>query len=205
MFENHTRPEAMGALWALIAATNDRLLEEAGDLNLVLEEDRVSVHGATIVMAAFTHIGQKARFNDETFGMYYAGRSQETAIRETVHQREIIAQDAGLSSTEFSLRVFIGTVKKHLHDVRAVKYKFLHDRKPRPEDHPRAQKFALQLRETGSWGLVYNSVRHNGGECIAAFRPPAISLPTQAAHLIYVWNGKKITEVYQRSEPIIEF
>ncbi len=205
VFESHIPPEAMGALWALIAETNDRLLEEAGDLNLVPEEDRVSGHGATVVMAAFTHIGQKARFNDETFGVYYAGRSQETAIRETVHQREIIAQEAGLSPTEFSLRVYVGTVKKHLHDVRASKYTFLHDDNPRPEDHPRAQAFARQLREASSWGLVYNSVRHDGGECIAAFRPPAVSLPTQGAHFVYVWNGKKITEVYERSEPIIKF
>ncbi|MCW9023089.1 MAG: RES family NAD+ phosphorylase [Gammaproteobacteria bacterium] len=205
VFETHTTPKAMGALWDLIAETNDRLLEEAGDLNLVPEEDRVSGHGATVVMAAYTHIGQKARFNDETFGVYYAGRSQETAIRETVHQREIIAQEASLSATEFSMRVYIGTVKKYLHDVRAPKYKFLHDKKPKPEDHPRAQVFARQLREAKSWGLVYNSVRHEGGECIAAFRLPAVSLPTQGAHLVYVWNGKKMTEVYERSEPIIKF
>lgn len=205
VFEIHTSPEKMGALWDLIAETNDRLLEEAGDLNLVSAEDRISGTGATVVMAAFTHIGQKARFNDETFGIYYAGRSQETAIRETVHQREIIAQEAGLSPTEFSMRVYIGTVKKYLHDVRAAKYKFLHDDNPRPEDHPAAQAFARQLREAGSWGLVYNSVRHDGGECIAAFRPPAVSLPTQDAHLVYVWNGKRITEAYERSEPIIQF
>lgn len=205
VFESHTSPERMGALWDLIAETNDRSLEEAGDLNLVPEEDRVSGTGATVVMAAFTHIGQKARFNDETFGVYYAGRSQETAIRETVHQREIIAQEAGLSPTEFNMRVYIGTVKKYLHDVRAPKYKFLHDDNPGPEDHPGAQAFARQLREANSWGVVYNSVRHDGGECIAAFRPPAISLPTQGALLVYVWNGKKITEAYERSEPIIKF
>lgn len=205
VFESHTPPERMGALWDLMAETNDRLLEEAGDLNLVPEEDRVSGTGATVVMAAFTHIGQKARFNDETFGVYYAGRSQETAIRETAHQREIIAQEAGLSPTEFSMRVYIGTVKKYLHDVRAPKYRFLHDDNPRPGDHPGAQAFARQLREAGSRGLVYNSVRYDGGECIAVFRPPAISLPTQGALLVYVWNGKKMTEVYERSEPIIKF
>jgi len=204
VFDTHTPPEVMGALWELIAETNDRLLEEAGDLNLVPEQDRVSGNGATVVMAAFTHIGQKARFNDETFGVYYAGRSQETAIRETVHQRAIIAEEAGLSPTEFSMRVYIGTVKKYLHDVRAPKYKYLHDKNPKPEDHPEAQSFALQIREAGSWGLLYNSVRHKGGECIAVFRPPAVSLPTQGGHLVYVWNGKKIIEVYERSEPIIK-
>ena len=204
-FEKHVPPDMMEALWALESQTNSRLLDEAGDLRLVAPEDRVSGPGATIVMAAFTHIGYPSRFTDGSYGVYYAGRSEETAIRETVHLREIIARDAHLDAGQFEMRVWLGQIQRPLFDITGSKYDQLHDDAPRPEDHPKAQAFAKQLRAEGAWGLYYRSVRHKGGECIAAFRPPAVSLPTQGALLVYVWNGEKIVHVYSRSEPIITF
>lgn len=204
-FERHVPPEMMGALWALEAETNPRLMDETGDLELVRPEDRVSGPNASIVMAAFTHLGYPSRFSDGSYGVYYAGRSMETAIRETAHHREIIARDAALSAGEFSMRVWTGEPAKPLHDIRAEEYEELHDPAPRPEDHPRAQAFSRELRMGGAWGIVYRSVRHAGGECIAALRPPAVTLPMQGAHLIYVWDGERITHVYEKSEPLIRF
>jgi hypothetical protein len=205
LFERHVSPELMGPLWELEAETNPRLMEQAGDLRRVREEDRVSGVGASIVMAAFTHIGRATRFSDGSYGVYCAGRSLETAVRETVHHREIIAADARLRPDEFSMRVWIGTVRRFLHDVRGPGYRPLHDPAPRPEDHPLAQAFGKTLRAESSWGLVYRSVRHEQGQCIAAFRPPAVSLPTQGAHLVYVWDGARITQAYERSAPIFVF
>ncbi|MGF1643365.1 MAG: RES family NAD+ phosphorylase [Thiotrichales bacterium] len=204
-FERHVPAGMLDALWALEAQTNPRLREETGDLRRVAEVDRVSGPGASIVMAAFTHIGWPSRFSDGGHGVYYAGRSLETAIRETVHHRERIARQAALSATEFSLRAWVGTPRKPLHDLRAPVYAPLHDPAPDPADHPLAQAYGKALRAAGAWGLLYNSVRHPGGECIAALRPPAVSLPTQGAHLVYVWNGERITHVYEKSEPIIRF
>lgn len=204
-FERHVPPELMGALWALEAETNPRLMDQTGNLELVRSEDRVSGPNATIVMAAFTHIGFPSRFSDGSYGVYYAARSLETAIYETAHHREIIARDAALSADEFSMRVWIGEQAKPLHDIRGDGYAGLHDSAPRPADHPHAQAFGRALRMAGAWGIVYRSVRHDGGECIAALRPPTVTLPAQGAHLVYVWNGARIVEVYERSEPIVRF
>jgi RES domain len=204
-FERHVPPELMGALWALEAQTNARLRDEVGDVALVRPEDRVSGPGASIVMAPFTHAGHASRFSDGTYGVYYAGRALETAVRESVHHRQIVASDAGLGPDEFSMRIWIGAVRRSLHDLRGPQYEALHDAAPRPEDHPLAQSFGKTLRMAGSWGMVYRSVRDAGGECIAALRPPAVSLPTQGAHLVYVWNGSRITQVYERSEPLMTF
>ncbi len=204
-FERHVPPELMGPLWALEARTNPRLMQEAGRLELVRPEDRVSGPGAGIVMASFTHIGGASRFSDGTYGVYYASRSLTTAIRETVHHRQIIAQDASLGPDEFSMRAWVGSLRKGLHDVRSAEYLDLHDAAPRPEDHPVAQAFGRMLRARDSWGILYRSVRHEGGQCIGALRPPAVSLPTQGAHLIYVWDGARITHVYEKSAPIMWF
>lgn len=202
-FEKHVPAELMEALWALESQTNTRLQEETGDLRQVAMEDRVSGPGASIVMAAFTHIGHSTRFTDGSYGVYYAARHKETAIRETVHHREIIARDAHLAAGEFEMRVWVGHIQKPLHDIRASDYDYLHDDAPRPGDHPQAQAFARQLRNRGSWGLYYRSVRHEGGECIAALRPPAVTLPIQGDLLVYVWTGEKMAYVYSKSEPII--
>jgi hypothetical protein len=204
-FEQHVLPELLGPLWELEAETNPRLMMEAGDIGLIPNDDWVTGPGASIVMAAFTHINHATRFSDGNFGVYYASRKFETAIRETVHHREIIAADAQLGPDQFDMRAWIGQIKKPLHDIRAPRYKDLHDPAPRPEDHPLAQAFGKMLKQQDSWGLIYNSVRNPGGECIAALCPPAVSLPTQGAHLVYVWNGEKITEVFERSAPIISF
>ncbi len=191
------------ALWQLEARTNPRLREQAGELHRVAPGDRVSGPGATVVMAAFTHIGYPSRFSDGSYGVYYAGRRLETAIRETVHHRELIARDARLGPDQFSMRSWVAQLRKPLHDIRDAGFAPLHDPDPRPEQHPLAQEFGRRMREQRAWGLVYNSVRHPGGQCIAAFRPPAITLPSQGAHLIYVWNGERITEVFERSAPLI--
>ncbi|MCB5945900.1 RES family NAD+ phosphorylase [Acidocella sp. KAb 2-4] len=62
------------------------------------------------------------------------------------------------------------------------------------------QVLAYHLREAGSYGIAYNSVRHAGGECVAVFRPKALSNCRQERHLCYVWDGEAISTVYEKSE-----
>jgi len=144
-------------------------------------------------------------FSDGGYSVYYAGRSLETAIHETVCHKQIVFGDAKLGPAEFGMRVWVGTVRKHLHDIRGASYKDLHDAAARPADHPLAQAFGRTLRSHGSWGIIYGSVRHDGGEYIAALRPPAVSLPVQGGHLIYTWDGNRITHVYEKSDPLVTF
>jgi hypothetical protein len=73
-----------------------------------------------------------------------------------------------------------------------------------PENYNRSQAIGLEIKKADAWGIVYNSVRHSTGECIAILRPPAISLPVTAIkHLKYVWNGTKIHHIYEASESLI--
>jgi hypothetical protein len=93
------------------------------------------------------------------------------------------------------MRAYVGRVRKPLLDVRGERYRDLHS----PDDYSVPQSFASPQRAAGHWGLVYNSVRHPGGLCIAAFRPPAVSIPTQGPALAYVWDGGRISTVYEKS------
>jgi hypothetical protein len=192
-FEDLVDASEMETLWEIEKLTNDRLLQEVGNIFLVKPEDRVSGLGASVVMAAFTHIHYPSRFTDGSFGIYYASLSRETAIRETVYHRELFLQATQEEALELTMRVYAGKVLKPLHDIRGKDYKHLHH----PTHYSESQNFGYELRNINAWGLIYNSVRHPGGCCIAALRPPAISIPIQAAHLKYIWNGKKIIDVLE--------
>ncbi len=49
--------------------------------------------------------------------------------------------------------------------------------------------------DAGSNGIVYDSARHDGGECVAVFYPDLVAPCVQAEHLIYRWNGVRIEAV----------
>ncbi|MDP9025784.1 MAG: RES family NAD+ phosphorylase, partial [Candidatus Eremiobacteraeota bacterium] len=66
----------------LEAATNPRVLDEAGELAMVRPHDRIAGAGTTPVMAAFTHT-MPSRFSDGSYGVFYAAHDEATAIAET--------------------------------------------------------------------------------------------------------------------------
>jgi hypothetical protein len=190
LFEDVLNPADLEMAYALESMTNDRLLDQCGVLRRVAVEDRVSGPGSTPVMAAFTHIGKISRFTDGTYGIYYAANSQPAAIAETrFHQQRFLAA-TNEPDIELTLRTYVNQVVKPVHDVR-TDFPELHD--PDPARYAAPQAFARALREGGSWGLLYNSVRLEGHECVAAFRPPAVSLPVQGKHVRYVWDAKSQT------------
>lgn len=191
------------ALFAVQRRVNPRLRQALGTLQRVRSGDVVSGVNASVVMAAFTHSGHPSRFSDGAYGIYYAARTLETAIRETAWHREREARLASLESQAFHQRVFVGTIQQSLYDVRRAEFASLHH----PDDYATPQAFARQLRtsDPSAWGVAYHSVRHQGGHCIAAFRPPAVSLPSQGAHLVYDWDGSRITAVFEQSAPLLTF
>jgi hypothetical protein len=200
VFENIVGAHQMETAWYIESLTNDRLRDESGAAPLVAPEDRLQAPGASIVMAAFTHIGRPSRFSDGSYGVYYAARTLETAVRETAYHRARFLAATQEAPGEIDMRAYVGRPLKPMLDIRGAKYDALHD----PQDYSAAQAFAKPLRDAGNWGLVYRSVRHPGGECVAAFKPQAVSVPIAGAALAYVWDGTRISQVYEKSEVLFE-
>jgi len=196
-FEQLVDPELMDELYFIESLTNDRLRDEAGDIALVPAEDRITGPGASPVMAAFTHVSPNcpSRFSDGSHGLYYASKTLDTAIEETKHHRARFLAYTNEDAGEISMRVYMGNVIKPMHDVRGDGFEQLHN----PDDWTASQAFGQAMKTINSWGIVYRSVRDAGGECIAALRPPAVSIPKQGAHLSYVWDGVGITDVYRKT------
>ena len=59
----------------------------------------------------------------------------------------------------------------------------------------------LELRERGSWGVRYPSVRDAGGECVAIFRPRALRHAKAATHIALHWDGERISHWFAKEEP----
>jgi hypothetical protein len=195
-FERLVAPELMNDLYYIESLTNDRLRDEVGDIALVPAEDRISGPGASPVMAAFTHVSpaSPSRFSDGSYGVYYAAKTLETAIAESKHRRAVFLAYTHEDPGEIDMRAYIGEVAKPMHDIRGDGYEHLHQ----PDDWTASQVFGKAMREIKSWGIVYRSIRDPGGQCIAALRPPSVTIPRQGPHLSYVWDGNSISQVYEK-------
>lgn len=194
VFERVADPGDWEALLAIEQLTNPRVREDWGEISIVPVEERVSGPGASWVMAAFTHLGRPSRFSDGSYGVYYAARVLETAVRETAyHFARFLRATAEPRGTEMQVRVLVSSGVAHpFHDVRSG-FPALHD----ADDYSAAQAFAKTLRKRGSSGIVYSSVRHEQHDCLAVFRPRAIPRPQQGAHLAYHFDGERIDRYIQ--------
>jgi hypothetical protein len=198
LFETLVSPDELEIAYAIEGLTNDRLRASAGELHRVPKEDWITGPNASVVMAAFTHAGRPSRFTDGSFGVYYAALEEDTAVAETVFHAERFMKETAEPPLELERRCYVGTVLEPFDDLRGQRFADLRD--PDIGSYPRSQAFAAERRAAGAWGLDYPSVRHRGGECIAAFRTRAVSLPVQGKHFRYHWNGERIDRVLTVSE-----
>lgn len=196
VFDRVADPADLDAVFAIEALTNPRLREEAGALKLVPPLRRISGPGSTPVMAAFTHLNPEgSRFSDGTWGVFYAARSVATAVEETVYHRQRFMAATAEPACEMQMRCYRTSVGSKLHDIRGG-WPAAHD----PDNYAASVTLARELRAGGSNGIAYRSVRHAGGECLAAFHPDVVAPCIQAQHLIYRWDGSRITQVLEVSE-----
>jgi hypothetical protein len=196
LFDRIADPADLEAVFAIEALTNPRLREEAGALQLIPRARRISGAGATPVMAAFTHLNPLgSRFSDGTWGVFYAGHSVATAVEETVFHREQFLAATGEPPCDLQMRCYRTRLDSKLHDLRGG-WPAVHD----PDSYAASIALARQLLKDGSNGVVFDSVRDPGGECVAAFYPDVVEPCTQAMHLIYRWDGRRIAQVLKVSE-----
>lgn len=197
LFEAVADPADLEAVFQIEAMTNDRLREEAGDLALVPPEDRIAGPGTSPIMAAFTHLNPEGdRFTDGSYGVFYAGRTLGTAIAETRHHRTRFLAATDEPAQELDMRVYAVDLHAALHDIREMRG--THAALYHPDSYAVAQETARRLRDEGANGIVYASVRDEGGECAAVFRPRFLSNCRQERHLTYVWDGSAISTVYEK-------
>ncbi len=197
LFERVVDPADLDAVLEVEALTNPRVRTEVGALHLVAPDDRVSGPGTSVVMAAFTHVNPEgSRFSDGSYGVFYAGRELETAVAESKHHRERFLRATGQGRIEVDMSAFGLDLVGDLHDLRGRRsdYPEVHA----VNDHSAGRRLAAGLREDGANGIVYESVRHPGGECAAVSRPKLLSRVRRTRRLCFVWDGREIAWIYEK-------
>jgi hypothetical protein len=198
LFERVADPEDLDAIFELESLTNDPLREEVGEIHLIPAADRITGRGAGYIMAAFTHRNPTgSRFSNGTYGVYYAANTLDTAIAETRYHREQFMRATSEPPMELDMRVLVADLDQTLHDLRGMQgaYANVYD----SDDYSASQSLGHRIRAQNSWGIAYDSVRDQGGECVAILRPPALSNCRQERHLCYVWDGERIRSIYRKS------
>ncbi|MCY4611726.1 MAG: RES family NAD+ phosphorylase [Gammaproteobacteria bacterium] len=197
LFERVAEAQDLEAVFELDGLTNPRLRDEAGGIQLVPSETRVSGPGASVIMAAFTHLNPNgSRFSDGTYGVLYATKHLDTAVAETKHHRERFMRATSQPRMELDMRVYLIDLQGEFHDLRGQKMA----QSPiyHTDDCSAGQRLGKTLHQSGSDGIVYDSARRAGGECAAVFRPSVLSNVRQGKHLCYVWDGRQIVTVYEK-------
>lgn len=193
LFEDIADPADWPLLISAEQKTNPRIMATIGNLDLVPVDRRVGGHGASYLMAPFTHVSPSwpSRFTDGNYGVLYAGREFETALFETIHHHaRFMARTNQAAGWTSQFREVILTVSADLHDLRIPEL-FAHAALA-ADSHAVSRSLAADLREAGSDGVVYPSLRHDGGECAALFYPDCASDPVQGRHLDYHWDGRRV-------------
>lgn len=171
--------------------TNDRISSELGLLHRIPPEEWV-VHKpmASVIMAAFCHPRPGGgRFNGPERGAWYAGKSLDTAHAEVIYHRTTELAEIGVFETRLQMRLYLANFDAPFHDVRAKvpEYFPLHD----PISYTASQALGRELLAAGSNGILYQSVRRPGGECLACFRPKLVQDVRPDNHYEYRWEGKR--------------
>jgi RES domain-containing protein len=192
VLEEVTTDEAMLADAArLDAATNERIQGELNGLSGIGNFELVyGIPNAHIVRAAFLHPGPfGARFSDSTRGAWYAAKRVETSIAEVAYHKakrlaEIVVPglpgdrpDEEVSSYDDWRADFHSSF--HVLEP-AAKYADCLQPEPVPQCYLPSQLTAKQLLGEKSNGILYPSVRHKGGSCLACFRPALVYQPRRA-------------------------
>lgn len=199
LLDRVTEPRDREIIDELDKMTSDRMRQERGEISLVPPGDRVTGRGSAYIMAAFSYTSPTgSRFTDGSYGVYYTSRTIETAVAESRFHREKFMRYTKEAPMRLEMRVLVASLDADLHDIRGMAKQFakVYSR----TSYAASQELGMKLRKGGSFGVAYDSVRHSGGECAAIFRPPALSHCRQERHMIFEWDGKQISKVFELRE-----
>lgn len=183
------------AIFELDAATNDRLLAENQRLPGIGPEELVfAVPHAAVVNAAFCHANPLgSRFNGPDRGAWYAGFDLETSQREVAFHKAVQLAEIDRLEDSVTYDDYLADFSATFHDLRRAHRAFRDCLDP--DSYVASQRLAEDLLHDGALGVVYPSVRHEGGTCVASFRPALVMNVRKARTYRFTWSGTPVPKV----------
>jgi hypothetical protein len=189
------------AIFELDAATNDRLLAEHSQLPGIGPEELVfGVPHAAVVNASFCHAHPLgARFSGPDRGAWYAAFDLETSQAEVAFHKSVQLAEIDRFDDSVTYDDYLADFSASFHDLRVAK------KAARawldPVSYEASQRLAEDLLEQGALGVVYPSVRHAGGTCVACFRPALVMNVRRARTYRFTWSGTPTPKVTVERTP----
>lgn len=184
--------EADLALLAEIdCATSGRLIsEERGRGALSAAELVHGVPHARFINASFAYAmpRQPNRFNPADRGAWYAALAVETCIAEVGHHLTRALADAGDFYAVVEYGAMLASMAGLFVDLRGDPGHTALDPDP-AVGYAAGNAIAAATRAAGHNGVIYPSVRHADGTCIAALWPNVVQSVVQGALYRLTWSG----------------
>lgn len=177
------------AICELEGATNDRLLAEHQLLpGIGLEELVSGVPCAPIINAAFCHAHPLgSRFNGPERGAWYGAFELATAQAEVAFHKTVQLAEIGRFDDSVTYDQYVADFSASFHDLRRGRsFRGCLD----PDSYVESQALAESLLDGHSLGVVYPSVRHDGGTCLACFRPALVANVRRKRTFRFTWDGE---------------
>lgn len=184
----------LAVVFDLDNATNDRLAAEANLLpGIGIDELVFGVPQYRIINAAFCHAHPLgSRFNGPDRGAWYAGFNIDTALAEVIFHKTVALAEVNWFQDDINYDAYLADLASDFHDLRAqpAQIDCLN-----PDSYVASQTLADRLLDAGSAGIIYPSVRHSGGTCIACFRPAIVAHVRKFKRLRLLWTGAQSPQV----------
>jgi len=180
LFDTVSTTADAAAVMELAEWTNDRLVEER--IRRLPEDEWVYGRpNSSVIMATFLHVQPSgARFNGPDLGAWYAAAALKTAAFEVGHHLRREAAATGRAAMERDFRAYTAGLEGSYLDICGQQAQC-------PEVYASGSYTASQAlgegtRAAGGAGILYDSVRHQGGVNVVAYRPRNIADVTQTDH-----------------------
>lgn len=172
-------------------ATSGRLVaEERGTGGLSEDELVHGVPHAKFINASFAYAKprQPMRFSSEHRGAWYAALAAETCVFEVGHHLTKALADAGDFNAVVEYSEMLASMSGVFVDLRPLPDHPALDPDP-VTGYAAGNVIAAQARAEGHNGVIYPSVRHEGGTCIAAIWPNVVQSVVQGSMFRLTWFG----------------
>ncbi len=180
--------DQIGQLAEIEGATSQRLLAENSSGGALVRDDLV--HGvpfASFINASFAYYkpGQPNRFNEDR-GAWYSALQVDVCIAEVAWHMSGFLAHAGRMHAVVDYGELYASMAGNFMDLRdCVDHPALHA--DPAIGYPHGNRLARQAMASGLNGIIYPSVRHAGGVCVAALIPHAVQSVAQGGVYRLTW------------------
>lgn len=182
--------DEVGVLGEIEGATSQRLLAENNSGGALARDELV--HGipfASFINASFAYYkpGQPNRFNEDR-GAWYSALQVDVCIAEVAWHMSGFLGHASKMQAIVDYGELYASMAGNFMDLRdSLDHPALH---PDPAvGYPHGNRLARRARASGLNGVVYPSVRLQGGICVAALIPHAVQSVAQGGVYRLTWAG----------------